>query len=45
MKEKMIRVDMTSQTASVEDFPEKWRMLGGRSLSARILLEECEHGR
>ncbi|MEE3330159.1 MAG: aldehyde ferredoxin oxidoreductase N-terminal domain-containing protein [Myxococcota bacterium] len=42
MNEKMIRVDMTSQTASVEDFPEKWRMLGGRSLSARILLEECD---
>ena len=42
MNEKMIRVDMTNQTASVEDFPEKWQMLGGRSLSARILLEECD---
>jgi len=38
----MIRVDMTAQTASVEDFPEAWRLLGGRSLSARILLEECD---
>lgn len=42
MGDQMIRVDMTTQTASVEDFPEKWRMLGGRALSARILVEECD---
>ena len=42
MGDQMIRVDMTTQTATVEDFPEKWKMLGGRSLSARILLEECD---
>ena len=41
MADKIIRVDMTTQTATVEDFPEKWRLLGGRALSARILLEEC----
>jgi aldehyde:ferredoxin oxidoreductase len=40
--DKLIRVDMTSQTATVEDFPEPWTLLGGRALSARILLEECD---
>jgi aldehyde:ferredoxin oxidoreductase len=38
----MIRVDMTTQTASVEPFPEAWKLLGGRGLSARILLDECD---
>jgi aldehyde:ferredoxin oxidoreductase len=42
MGDQMIRVDMTTQTATVEDFPDAWRMLGGRALSARILLEECD---
>jgi len=42
MGDRMIRVDMTTQTASVEDFPEAWSLLGGRALSARILLEECD---
>jgi len=42
MSEKMIRVDMTTQTATVEDFPEAWDRLGGRALSARILVEECD---
>ncbi|MAG30949.1 MAG: hypothetical protein CL908_08675 [Deltaproteobacteria bacterium] len=42
MSEQMIRVDMSTQTASVEDFPKKWRKLGGRALSAKILLEECD---
>ena len=40
--DKLIRVDMTSQTATVEDYPEPWTLLGGRALSARILLEECD---
>ncbi len=40
--DRMIRVDMTNQTATVEAFPEPWKMLGGRGLSARILLEECD---
>jgi aldehyde:ferredoxin oxidoreductase len=38
----MIRVDMTQQTATIEPFPEAWKFLGGRGLSARILLEECD---
>lgn len=40
--DKMIHVDMTRQTAEVRDFPEAWKLLGGRALSAKILLEECD---
>ncbi len=42
--DRLIRVDMTDQSVSVEPFPEKWKLLGGRGLSARILLEECDPG-
>ncbi|MGI9230069.1 MAG: aldehyde ferredoxin oxidoreductase N-terminal domain-containing protein [Gammaproteobacteria bacterium] len=42
--DKLIRVDMTTLTASTEDFPPAWRYLGGRALSARIMLEECDPG-
>ncbi|MFB3117568.1 MAG: aldehyde ferredoxin oxidoreductase N-terminal domain-containing protein, partial [Myxococcota bacterium] len=40
--DRMIRVDMTNQTASIEPYPEDWKLLGGRALSARILLNECD---
>ena len=40
--DKLIRVDMTALTVSITDYPAEWRYLGGRSLSARILLEECD---
>ena len=40
--DKLIRVDMTALTVSIEDYPADWKYLGGRSLSARILLEECD---
>ncbi len=40
--ERMIRVDMTTLQATSEPFPEKWHYLGGRSLSSRILLDECD---
>ncbi|MDP6606140.1 MAG: aldehyde ferredoxin oxidoreductase N-terminal domain-containing protein [Dehalococcoidia bacterium] len=40
--DQLIRVDMTDQTVSVEPYPEKWQLLGGRALSARILLTECD---
>jgi aldehyde:ferredoxin oxidoreductase len=40
--DRLIRIDMTRQTASIEPYPEQWRLLGGRALSARILLEECD---
>ena len=40
--DRMIRVDMTNQTASIEPFPDEWKLLGGRALSAKILLAECD---
>ena len=40
--DRLIRVDMTEQTVSIESFPEEWKLLGGRALSARILLSECD---
>jgi aldehyde:ferredoxin oxidoreductase len=40
--DRLIRVDMTTQTARVVPFPDAWKLLGGRALSARILLEECD---
>jgi aldehyde:ferredoxin oxidoreductase len=33
---------MSKQTVSIEAFPEEWKLLGGRALSAKILLSECE---
>jgi len=38
----LIRVDMSTGEAHRAPLPEAWRMLGGRSLSAKILLEECD---
>ena len=40
--DRLIRVDMTNQTATTEAFPEEWKLLGGRALSARVLLQECD---
>ena len=40
--DKLIRVDMTNQSVEVVEFPDGWRLLGGRALSARILLAECD---
>ncbi len=40
--DRMIRVDMTKQTAEVVDFPDEWKLLGGRGLSAKILVKECD---
>ena len=39
--DKIIRVDMTRRMVSVEDFPNEWKYLGGRALSAKVLLREC----
>ena len=41
-EDRMLRVDMTNQTASFEAFPADWKLLGGRALSAKILLAECD---
>lgn len=40
--DRLMRIDMGTQTVSIEPFPDKWRLLGGRALSARVLLEECD---
>jgi aldehyde:ferredoxin oxidoreductase len=40
--DRIIRVDMTKQSVSIDPFPDDWKLLGGRALSARILLEECD---
>jgi aldehyde:ferredoxin oxidoreductase len=40
--DRLIRVDMTDQSVKIEPYPEAWKFLGGRALSARILLEECD---
>ena len=40
--DRILRVDMTTQTISFEAFPADWQLLGGRALSARILLDECD---
>ena len=40
--DRLIRVDMTSQTVNIEPFPDDWKLLGGRGLSAKILLAECD---
>ena len=40
--DKLIRVNMTDQSVSIDDFPAEWKLLGGRGLSAKILLAECD---
>ena len=40
--DRLIRVDMTNQTANIEPYPDEWKLLGGRALSAKILLEQCD---
>ena len=40
--DRLIRVDMTHQTVKIDAFPDAWKLLGGRGLSARILIEECD---
>ena len=36
------RVNTKSQTFSIDDTPESWKRLGGRGLSAKILLDEVD---
>lgn len=38
----ILRIDMTSLTSSTEELPKEWIVLGGRGLSARILLKEMK---
>src|SRR5437899_4476755 len=40
--EKMLRVNLTDLTVKDEPFPDEWAFLGGRALSAKILLKEVD---
>src|SRR3989442_11533723 len=40
--EKMLRVNLTDLTVKDEPFPDEWKFLGGRALSAKILLKEVD---
>ena len=40
--DRLIYVDMTARTVSIEPYPDKWKLIGGRGLSAKILLAECD---
>ena len=40
--DRLIEVDMTTQTVSIEPFPDEWKLLGGRGLSAKILNRDCD---
>jgi aldehyde:ferredoxin oxidoreductase len=42
MMDKLLRVNMTDLTVKDEPFPEEWTFLGGRALSAKILLKEVD---
>ena len=44
MGDRLIRVNMTDQSVELTDFPADWKLLGGRGLSARILLEGAPGG-
>jgi aldehyde:ferredoxin oxidoreductase len=40
--DRLLYVNMTDQTASYQPFPDEWKLLGGRALSAKILTKECD---
>jgi len=40
--DKMLRVNLTDLTVKDEPFPDEWKLLGGRALSAKILLKEVD---
>jgi aldehyde:ferredoxin oxidoreductase len=40
--DKIIYVDMTTLSVRVEDYKPEWKMLGGRALSAKLMLELCD---
>lgn len=40
--DKLLRVNMTDLTVKDEPFPDEWTFLGGRGLSAKILLKEVD---
>ncbi len=40
--DRLLYVDMTDQSTSFQPFPDEWKLLGGRGLSAKILTKECD---
>jgi len=42
MAEKIYRINMTTLAATVEDVPEKWKVLGGRGLTSTIVAQEVK---
>ena len=40
--DRLIYVNMTDQSVSIEPYPAEWKLLGGRALSAKILEKECD---
>ncbi len=40
--DRLLIVNMTDQTSSYEPFPDEWKLLGGRGLSAKILTRDCD---
>jgi aldehyde:ferredoxin oxidoreductase len=40
--DRLLHVNMTDQTTSFEPFPDEWKLLGGRALSAKILTRDCD---
>lgn len=42
MHDRLLRVDMTTLTVKEDPFPAEWAALGGRALSARIMVQEVD---
>jgi len=40
--DRLLYVNMSDQTTSWQPFPDEWKLLGGRGLSAKILTRECD---
>jgi aldehyde:ferredoxin oxidoreductase len=40
--DRLLIVNMSDQTSTYEPFPEEWKLLGGRGLSAKILTRDCD---
>ena len=41
--DKLVHVDMTALTVRTEPLPKEWELLGGRGLSAKIMLRDCKN--
>jgi aldehyde:ferredoxin oxidoreductase len=41
--DKIVHVDMTNMSVSSENLPKEWELLGGRGLSAKILLRDLKN--